>query len=102
MDAKNRQIVLSSSCSVKRCVEIYYPRSRIHPRVVQSIAQIIAKAEKDEISPLDVAERICDGQMPDIKPPVKRKLGQYVKIVRGLREHANAVNVVSFASPFKS
>lgn len=44
-----------------------------------------------EISPLDVAELIYDGTIPDVKPSAKRKLKGFVQPVRVLRKLAEEV-----------
>ena len=36
-------------------------------------------------------ERICDGTAPDIKPPIKRKVAELVRLVRQLRKWAAEV-----------
>ena len=41
---------------------------------------------------MQVVERIVDGKIPDIKPPVKRKLASFVGIIRDLRKFANEVS----------
>lgn len=40
---------------------------------------------------MQVVERIIDGKIPDVKPPVKKKLASFVDTLRILRKHANAV-----------
>ncbi|KAG9082540.1 hypothetical protein FRC07_014172, partial [Ceratobasidium sp. 392] len=53
-----------------------------------SITEIIARATADKTSALSVIERICDGTAPDIKPPVKRKVAELVRLIRQLRKWA--------------
>ncbi|KAI0322583.1 P-loop containing nucleoside triphosphate hydrolase protein [Amylostereum chailletii] len=55
----------------------------------KSVAQIVARAEQERLSPLDVVERIYDGKMPDNKPGIRKKIASYVKIIRTLRKYAN-------------
>lgn len=50
------------------------------------------RANKLQLSPLEVAERIHDGSIPDIKPPVKKKVAPFVEIVRALRKMAAGVS----------
>jgi len=38
---------------------------------------------------MDVAEGIVSGQLPDIKPPAKRKLAPFVQVIRRLRKDAS-------------
>ncbi|KAF8602376.1 UvrD-helicase-domain-containing protein [Ceratobasidium sp. AG-I] len=54
----------------------------------KSIAEIIARATAEKTSALAVIERICDGTAPDIKPPIKRKVAELVRLVRQLRKWA--------------
>ncbi|KAF7791687.1 hypothetical protein EIP86_002710 [Pleurotus ostreatoroseus] len=52
------------------------------------ITELIARASKLQISPLEVVEQIYDGKIPDIKPPVKRKVTSFVQTIRTLRKMA--------------
>ncbi|KAG8727022.1 hypothetical protein FRC12_022865, partial [Ceratobasidium sp. 428] len=54
----------------------------------KSITEIIARATADKTSALSVIERICDGTAPDIKPPIKRKVVELVRLIRQLRKWA--------------
>ncbi|KAG8737313.1 hypothetical protein FRC10_008353 [Ceratobasidium sp. 414] len=54
----------------------------------KSITEIVARATADKTSALNVIERICDGTAPDIKPPVKRKIAELVRLIRQLRKWA--------------
>ncbi|TFY82118.1 hypothetical protein EWM64_g1894 [Hericium alpestre] len=56
----------------------------------KSIAQVIQRAEQAGLSPMALVERIHDGKVPDIKPPLKRKVGPFVTTLRTLREQANS------------
>ncbi|KAH9850321.1 UvrD-helicase-domain-containing protein [Lenzites betulinus] len=55
----------------------------------KSVNEINLRAEQLKISLLQVAERIVDGEIPDIKPPAKKKLAPFVDTLRILRKHAN-------------
>ncbi|KAI0775289.1 UvrD-helicase-domain-containing protein [Trametes elegans] len=55
----------------------------------KTVHEITLRAEQLKISPMQVVERIIDGKIPDIKPPVKKKLASFVQIIRTLRKHAN-------------
>ncbi|PSR75571.1 hypothetical protein PHLCEN_2v9051 [Hermanssonia centrifuga] len=54
----------------------------------KTIAKILQKAGSLKISPLEVVERIHDGKLADIKPPVKRKIGSFVQAMKKLRKLA--------------
>ncbi|KAI0684955.1 P-loop containing nucleoside triphosphate hydrolase protein [Cytidiella melzeri] len=51
----------------------------------KSIAEILSTAVRLKISPLDVVERIHDDKIPDIRPPLKRKIEQFVRAIKTLR-----------------
>ncbi|KAL6298631.1 P-loop containing nucleoside triphosphate hydrolase protein [Sparassis latifolia] len=55
----------------------------------KTVAELLSTAERMNISPLELAERIHDGKTPDIKPSVKRKLGPFIAPIRRLRTLAN-------------
>ncbi|KAI9057301.1 P-loop containing nucleoside triphosphate hydrolase protein [Trametes sanguinea] len=55
----------------------------------KTVNEISMRAQELKISPLLVVERIVDGKIPDIKPPVKKKLASFVHTIRILRKHAN-------------
>ncbi|KAI0951320.1 hypothetical protein AcW1_008388 [Taiwanofungus camphoratus] len=55
----------------------------------KTISEILSTAERVKLSPLEVAEQIFDGKMPDIKPSVKRKLTTFLRPIRELRKLAN-------------
>ena len=57
---------------------------------LQSVTEILAKADKLSKSPLELIECIYDGRIPDIKPPVKRKIPTFVEAIRALRNMAVA------------
>lgn len=63
--------------------------------IFQSVAGLIARADKTKMSPLDVTELIYDAKQPDIKPAVKQRVGPFIKTVRVLRKLANEVTSVS-------
>ncbi|EIN10179.1 UvrD-helicase-domain-containing protein, partial [Punctularia strigosozonata HHB-11173 SS5] len=54
----------------------------------KTVAELILRASRLNISPLQLLEKIHDGRTPDIKPPVKRKIGAFVTAIRRLRESA--------------
>ncbi|TCD65239.1 hypothetical protein EIP91_002947 [Steccherinum ochraceum] len=64
---------------------INVPARAIGPKTVE---QILARATELRISPMEVVQRIHEGKMPDTKPPVKRKVGDFVDAIRLLRERA--------------
>ncbi|KIP07660.1 hypothetical protein PHLGIDRAFT_23961 [Phlebiopsis gigantea 11061_1 CR5-6] len=55
----------------------------------KSIQELLVVAGKKGMSPLEVAERIYEGRMPDIKPPVKRKIGDFILSLKVLRKLAS-------------
>ncbi|KAH9902943.1 UvrD-helicase-domain-containing protein [Cubamyces lactineus] len=55
----------------------------------KTVNEINLRAEQLKISPMQVVERIVDGTIPDVKPPVKKKLAGFVDTIRILRKHAN-------------
>ncbi|OBZ72374.1 ATP-dependent DNA helicase PcrA [Grifola frondosa] len=55
----------------------------------KTVSELLLRAEELKLSPVEVTERIYDGKVPDIKPPVKRKLGPFVEALRTLRKLAN-------------
>ncbi|CAE6527716.1 unnamed protein product [Rhizoctonia solani] len=57
-------------------------------RITQSIAEVVARATSEKTSAFNVIERICDGTAPDIKPPIKRKVLELVRLIRQLRKWA--------------
>ncbi|KAI0368645.1 UvrD-helicase-domain-containing protein [Pilatotrama ljubarskyi] len=56
----------------------------------KTVNEINLRAEQLNISPMEVVERVVDGKIPDIKPPVKKKLAPFVETIRILRKHANS------------
>ncbi|CUA67467.1 DNA helicase II / ATP-dependent DNA helicase PcrA [Rhizoctonia solani] len=54
----------------------------------KSIAEVVARATSEKTSAFNVIERICDGTAPDIKPPIKRKVSELVRLIRQLRKWA--------------
>lgn len=54
----------------------------------KTVAEILTTAGRKGLSPLEVVERIYEGRMPDIKPPVKRKVADFVLAVKVLRKLA--------------
>ncbi|KAJ3478605.1 hypothetical protein NLI96_g9642 [Meripilus lineatus] len=54
----------------------------------KSVSEILMKAAKMNMSPMEALERICDGKTPDIKPAVKRKAAPFIKAIRELRKLA--------------
>ena len=47
--------------------------------------EILARAEKMHCSPLKLVEGIYDGEISDIKPPIRRKIASFVVTMRALR-----------------
>lgn len=37
---------------------------------------------------LAIVEKICDNRIPDIKPPIKRKLDDFAKVIQRLKKLA--------------
>lgn len=54
----------------------------------KTIAELLTVAGKRGSSPLEVVERIHEGRIPDIKPPIKRKIVEFVHVLRDLRKLA--------------
>ncbi|KAG8733482.1 hypothetical protein FRC11_005866 [Ceratobasidium sp. 423] len=54
----------------------------------KSIAEVVSRAASEKTSAFNVIERICDGTAPDIKPPIKRKVSELVRLIRQLRKLA--------------
>ncbi|KAF9485206.1 P-loop containing nucleoside triphosphate hydrolase protein [Pholiota conissans] len=52
----------------------------------KTLAELSAQAENLKISQLCLVEKIHDNKVPDVKPPVKRKIVSFIKIIRSLRE----------------
>ncbi|ESK94683.1 atp-depentend dna [Moniliophthora roreri MCA 2997] len=52
----------------------------------KTLQELLSTAEKQKVSPLEIVENIIDGKTPDIKPPVKRKLGSFVSAIRSIRK----------------
>ncbi|KAF8149889.1 P-loop containing nucleoside triphosphate hydrolase protein [Crassisporium funariophilum] len=51
----------------------------------KTLAELAAQAERLNISQLEVVEKIHDNRIPDIKPPIRRKLASFVQTIRTLR-----------------
>ncbi|KAI0259900.1 P-loop containing nucleoside triphosphate hydrolase protein [Gloeopeniophorella convolvens] len=56
----------------------------------KSVSQIIARAENDKKSPLETMERIADGKIPDTKPPLRKKIAPFVKVMHEMRKAAES------------
>ncbi|KAL0574734.1 ATP-dependent DNA helicase srs2 [Marasmius crinis-equi] len=54
----------------------------------KTLKELLSRGEKEKLSPLQIVEKIVDGRTPDIKPPVKRKLGSFVSAIRTIRKLA--------------
>lgn len=52
-----------------------------------------------DTSPVSVVERIWDGRIPDVKPPVRKKLKSFVESLRVLKKYAVEVSAKSQLSP---
>ncbi|TBU33526.1 P-loop containing nucleoside triphosphate hydrolase protein [Dichomitus squalens] len=55
----------------------------------KTVAELLHRASQLKLPPLTVVERIVEGKIPDIKPPVKRKLSSFVDTLRDLRRYAH-------------
>lgn len=60
----------------------------------KSVADLISAAKKEKISPMELCERIIDGdQLPlGVKPAIKKNLASFVGVVRKLRRAAKKVS----------
>ncbi|KAG2070745.1 UvrD-helicase-domain-containing protein [Suillus decipiens] len=54
----------------------------------KSLGEILSRAQTLKISPLTLVERIHDSVIPDLKPPVKRKVQSFVDVIRSLKSSA--------------
>jgi DNA helicase-2/ATP-dependent DNA helicase PcrA len=68
----------------------------------QTMLEISTRAEKAHVSQLRIIEGICDGRLPDIKIPAKRKFVPFVKIIRTLRNLAEKVALITDFSSHSS
>jgi DNA helicase-2/ATP-dependent DNA helicase PcrA len=64
----------------------------LHSYFYKTLIEISSTAEKQNLSMLSLVEKICDNRTPDIKPPVKRKLGNFIKVIQKLKMLASEVN----------
>lgn len=73
----------------------------IHPSYssLMPFPQIKSRAEKAQLSPLSLVEKIFDGRAPDTKPAVKRKLASFVSTIRALRQLACEVSLLFMLLP---
>lgn len=62
-------------------------------RIIQSLAEIASQAEKLKVSQLQLVEKIIEGKIPDIKPPIKKKLVSFVKTIKALRKLDEEVDI---------
>ena len=69
---------------------------------MQSISEVLNKADMAKISPVALLERIHDTIVPDIKPAVKKKAASFVKVFRALRRLALDVNYATIPFLFLS
>lgn len=51
-----------------------------------------------DISPVSVVEKIWDGKIPDVKPPVRKKLDNFVEPLRILKKRAMDVSATKSPS----
>jgi DNA helicase II / ATP-dependent DNA helicase PcrA len=65
----------------------------------KTLREISLRAEKINVYPLEVIEKIHDSTIPDIQPPIKRKLFSFVQTIRELRRLANKVSAVDVFFP---
>ncbi|KAF4597533.1 hypothetical protein EYR40_007995 [Pleurotus pulmonarius] len=54
----------------------------------KTITELELRAQKTNKTPLELVELIHGGRVPDIKPPIKRKIPSFVKAIQTLRELA--------------
>ncbi|KAF7976974.1 hypothetical protein HWV62_5051 [Athelia sp. TMB] len=54
----------------------------------KTLGEILVRAVQLGMSPLAVVERIYDGRIPDVKPPVRKKVKGFVEPIRVLRKLA--------------
>ena len=59
--------------------------------LLKTLQQLSDRAHVNQLSMLKTVERICDNHIPDIKPPVRRKLANFVKVVQELRRFSSEV-----------
>ncbi|KAF9065598.1 P-loop containing nucleoside triphosphate hydrolase protein [Rhodocollybia butyracea] len=55
----------------------------------KTVSELLARADKSKVTLLDLVEKIHNGKIPDIKPPVRRKLASFVPSIRVLRNLAS-------------
>ena len=60
--------------------------------MTQTLTEILARATNLNCPPLSVVESIYDGKIPDVKPPVKKKLKAFIEPLRTLRKLAEEVS----------
>ncbi|KAF9565266.1 UvrD-helicase-domain-containing protein [Agrocybe pediades] len=60
---------------------------RVPPRGMgdKSLAELETQALKHQIPQLELLERICNGKVPDIKPPIKKKVSAFMQVICKLR-----------------
>ncbi|KAF7777665.1 hypothetical protein Agabi119p4_3737 [Agaricus bisporus var. burnettii] len=46
-------------------------------------------AQSKNLSTLALVQNICDNRIPDLKPPIKRKLGNFIKVIQKLKIFAS-------------
>ncbi|KAF9507163.1 hypothetical protein BS47DRAFT_1304360 [Hydnum rufescens UP504] len=54
----------------------------------KSIEELVAQAKKNGISPMAMVEGIVSDDIPDTKPPLRRKVAPFVKVILELRKQA--------------
>ena len=79
--------------SERRCVPSYLMPHTLAECDYQTVAELLHRAEQLKVPPLEVVECIVDGKIPDIKPSVKKKLANFVGIIRDLRRFAKEVRL---------
>ncbi|KIM39808.1 hypothetical protein M413DRAFT_74334 [Hebeloma cylindrosporum] len=52
----------------------------------KTLSEIASLATKLKISQFDVVEKVHDNKLPDIKPPIKRKITPFIKTIRALKK----------------
>ncbi|KXN84725.1 ATP-dependent DNA helicase PcrA, partial [Leucoagaricus sp. SymC.cos] len=54
----------------------------------KTLEELSLKAQDKKFPMMTMVEKICDNRIPDIKPPVKRKLNEFVNVMKKLKKLA--------------
>jgi len=57
----------------------------------KTLQQLSDRARSSKLSMLKIAEKICDNRIPDINPPARRKLTDFVKVMQKLKGFSSEV-----------